>query len=201
MNNVRKLCFGVLFFALSACTFYGKKVPEANAPELSAPPKSGTASLSSLAVPDVPAGMLAGSLKDPLGKRAVNLVIHADRQLNRFQNNAHTLLLCVYQLKEPNAFDQLSEEPEGMSRLLECSRFDGSVALARRIVVQPGQVVRDARAFAEGSRFVGIATGYFRKGKEKVTHIAPLWFTNGEFSGNTIEVELGPTEIEHITEK
>jgi predicted component of type VI protein secretion system len=134
-------------------------------------------------------------------KEDLTLLIRADLQLNRFQNNAHTLFMCIYQLKDPNAFNQLAEEKDGVPKLLECNRFDGSVANAKRIVVQPGQSMKDSRDRAEGARFIGIATGYFGSGKQKVTELAPLSVNNAGFSSTTIDVQLGPYEIERVTVK
>jgi type VI secretion system VasD/TssJ family lipoprotein len=127
--------------------------------------------------------------------------ISADTGLNRFRNSAHALYLCLYQLKDPNAFNQLAEEKEGMGRLLECNRFDSSVANARRFVVQPGQQLKETRDRAEGARYLGIATGYYGNGREKVTHLAPLEVKNGEPSGHAVAIELGPHQIERITVK
>jgi type VI secretion system VasD/TssJ family lipoprotein len=134
-------------------------------------------------------------------KQDFTLLIKGDPQLNRFQNNSHTLFLCVYQLKDPNAFNQLAEEKDGLPKLLECSRFDGSVANAKRVSVQPGQTIKETRDRAEGARFIGIAAGYYGSGNQKVTDLAPLSVVNGDFSGNTIGIDLGTYEIDNVTVK
>ena len=134
-------------------------------------------------------------------KQDFTLLIQADSQLNRFQNNSHTLFLCVYQLKDPNAFNQLAEEKDGLPKLLECARFDGTVANAKRVSVQPGQTIKETRDRAEGARFIGIAAGYYGSGNQKVTDIAPLSVVNGDFPGNTIGIDLGPFEIDQVTVK
>lgn len=135
-------------------------------------------------------------------KDDITLVIRADQQLNRFQNNAHALFLCIYQLKDPNGFNQLTEEEGGMAKMLECRRFDATVANAKRQVVQPGQELREIRDRAQGARFIGIAAGYYGTGKERVTHLAPLTPAVGAgYGGTTITIELGPYEIESVTVK
>lgn len=40
-------------------------------------------------------------------KEAIRLHIKADNKLNLDEGEAHTLLLCVYQLSDPNTFNQL----------------------------------------------------------------------------------------------
>lgn len=132
---------------------------------------------------------------------AVTVVVNADPGLNRFRNNAHALVLCLYQLKESNGFSQLAEDKDGMSKLLECGRFDSSVAHARRIVVQPGQTLKETPFKAEGARFMGIATGYYGAGKQRTSHLVPLSGTHDDGSARTVQVDLGPLEIRDVTVK
>ena len=135
-------------------------------------------------------------------KEAVTIEVKADAQLNRFDKKPHTLYLCIYQLKDPNGFNQLAEEKGGLTKLLECSRFDGSVASAKQLVVQPGQELREVRDRAEGARYVGIATGYYGTGKEKLTDSFPLLPVHrGDTSSSVIRIDLGPRQITRITVK
>ena len=132
-------------------------------------------------------------------KEGLTLQIQADPQLNRYQRNAHTLFLCLYQLKDPNGFVQLAQERDGLQKLLECGRFDDSVANARQYVIQPGQRLTEMRDRSEGSRYLGVATGYFGSGKEKVTDLANL--SAGGDGAATISIELGPHEITSVKVK
>lgn len=132
-------------------------------------------------------------------KEAISILIKADPQLNRFQRNAHALFLCIYQLKDPNGFNQLAQEKDGIPKLLECSRFDASVANAKQFTVQPGQELNDVRDRAEGARYIGLATGYYGTGKERVTELSPLAPGRGsDPSGASIRIELGPQEITSV---
>jgi len=70
-------------------------------------------------------------------KGAVLLQLKADPQLNLYQGSPHTLSLCLYQLRDPNGFNQLAADQNGLYKLLECSRFDPTVATATRLDVQP----------------------------------------------------------------
>ena len=135
-------------------------------------------------------------------KDDIILLVKADPQLNRFQNNAHTLLLCIYQLKDPNGFNQLIEEEGGIAKLMECRRFDASVANAKRLIIQPGQELNDVRDRAQGARFIGLVSGYYGMGKEKLSHLVPLTLDSaGDSPGTTITIELGPYEINNVTVK
>ena len=130
-------------------------------------------------------------------KGGITFDITADLQLNRYKNTPHALQLCLYQLKDPNAFNQLADDPNSLAKLMECGKFDSSISYAKRIVVQPGQKMSEQLDMAEGTRFIGIATGYYSSGNEKKTHLAPV---TGHSTTN-LAVELGPNEISSVTVK
>jgi len=94
-------------------------------------------------------------------KEAIHLNLKADPQLNLYDGSPHTLLLCIYQLKDPNAFNQLTEDENGLYKLLECSRFDSSVAYSKRLIVHPGKDLTTDLDRAEGARYVAIVAGYY----------------------------------------
>ena len=54
-------------------------------------------------------------------QEAIDIHVKADSQLNLYEGLPHTLLMCVYQLKDPNAFNQLTEDDDGLYKLLELS--------------------------------------------------------------------------------
>lgn len=129
-------------------------------------------------------------------EKSVGLSIKGDQQLNLYQNSSHTLYLCICQLKEPNAFNQLIDETGGMEKLLsECNRFDASVAYAKRYVVQPGQLLNDQQDHAEGARYMGIVAGYYSMKKENVVRLFPI------SKSLSLSIELGPRGILDIREK
>ena len=132
-------------------------------------------------------------------REVINVVIKSDPQLNRFEKNAHALLLCLYQLKDPNGFSQLAQDRDGIPKLLECSRFDATVVNAKQFVVQPGQELKVVRGRGEGARYIGVATGYYCLGREKVTELSLLTTENGgQPSGSLVRIDLGPHEITSV---
>ena len=83
-----------------------------------------------------------------------------------------------------------------MEKLLsECNRFDGSVAYAKRYVVQPGQLLNDQQDHAEGARFLGMVAGYYHMRKESAVRLFPISKTLN------VLIELGPRGIQGIREK
>ncbi|GAM09419.1 type VI secretion lipoprotein [Geobacter sp. OR-1] len=146
-------------------------------------------------------GMMPWSKKGSDGaagyeKNALTINFRSDRQLNLYQGRSHSLVVCVYQLKEPNSFNQLADEKDGIYKLMECGRFDGSVAYVKRQIVQPGEDTGGFVDMAEGSKYLGVAAGYFdlnRKGSVRLFTLEKKWFGDP-----VVDLILGPQEITDI---
>ncbi len=139
-------------------------------------------------------------------KDGIKININADPMLNEDQGSPHTLYLCVYELKDPNAFNLLASDIKGIYRLLECSPFDHSVTYSRSIIVQPGQVATYSLDRAEGTRFVAVCAGYYninRAGVVRLYEIPVVTKTQGVLTRTeiavpevlNIDLDLGPTAI------
>jgi predicted component of type VI protein secretion system len=137
-------------------------------------------------------------------KDAIRLHLKSDPQLNLYQRSPHTLVLCAYHLKDPNAFNQLLEEKEGLWKLLECGRFDPTVTNSKRVVIQPGQEMTEALDRPEGAKFFGLVAGYYLLQKERVVRLFPIPVVS-ERRGNTlyqkpgvlnVNLYMGPQEIQ-----
>ena len=131
-------------------------------------------------------------------REAVRLHLQADSRLNTYGEGPHTLLLCVYFLSDPNAFNETMEEKEGLSKLLECGRFDRSVARIKRLVIQPGQTSTELLDRAEGARYVGVAAGYYSMEKEGSTRLfaIPVTWLMKNPAMLDIDLYLGPQEMQ-----
>jgi len=102
-------------------------------------------------------------------KDAIELHLKSDKQLNYKDKKAHALVICLYQLINPNAFSQLSDSHDGLYKLLECSVFDqASVAVSRQLVVNPGKDVEVKIDRAEGAKYVALVAGYYTIDKTKI---------------------------------
>jgi type VI secretion system VasD/TssJ family lipoprotein len=133
-------------------------------------------------------------------REAITLTLRADPRLNLYQGIPHTLVACTYQLKDPNAFNQLVDERDGLSKLLECSRFDASVAYAKRSVVQPGQEIRESLDRAEGAKYVSVVAGYYNLQKWNVVRLfqIPVGTLSSKPQNVNIELYLGPQAIQDV---
>ena len=141
--------------------------------------------------------------------QAIQLHLRADRRLNLFQNNSHSLSLCVYQLVDPNGFNQRIGEEEGLYELLECKRFDSSVATFKRLVIQPGEEVEKKLDRGEGAKYVAVVAGYFTLQRDRIYLLREIpvviekkgWiFRTKIHKLGTMEIDLllGPQEIHEI---
>jgi len=146
-------------------------------------------------------------------KEAIKLTLQADPQLNLYNNMAHTLQLSVYQLKDPNGFNQLAETEDGLYKLLEGSMFDATVANFKRLNMSPGQSMPFIMDRAEGAKYIGIAAGYATIEKDRITRLIniPVILVE-EGSGFkkqlvsrpeiiNLKLRLGPQQIEDIKGK
>ena len=105
-------------------------------------------------------------------KDAIEFHLKADKQLNYKDKKAHSLVICVYQLISPNAFNQLSGSRNGLSSLLECSVFDpAGVAVSKQIFVSPGKDMDIKLDRAEGAKYVALVAGYYTIDKDKITRL------------------------------
>lgn len=129
-------------------------------------------------------------------KDAVTMKIKSDPRLNLYQDRSHSLVLCMYELTEPNMFNQLSDEEDGIYKLMECGRFDSSVAFARRYIVQPGVDINGVLDRAEGVKYVGITAGYYNLKKSVATRLQPI--KNNRGSKINVDLTLGPQAVQDM---
>jgi type VI secretion system VasD/TssJ family lipoprotein len=131
---------------------------------------------------------------------AIHLNLQADFQLNLYEGQPHTLLVCVYQLRDPNAFNQLTEDEDGLYKLLECSRFDSSVVNSKRLFIQPGQTLTDTLDRAEGARYVAVVAGYYLVRKESLVRLYKIpWFVEKKgFLRRSKVSKPGPLKIDLV---
>jgi type VI secretion system VasD/TssJ family lipoprotein len=139
-------------------------------------------------------------------KNAIHLMLRSDPKLNFYKDLPHPLLVCVYQLRDPNSFNQLSDDTDGLYELLQCSLFDPTVLNSKRLTVHPGQDLDISLDRAEGAKYVGLVAGYYSIKKDRISRLfdIPVEVVE-EASGKhrkyqriahiSVEVILGPQQI------
>lgn len=95
------------------------------------------------------------------GKEAIQLHIKADPKLNFQDGLAHTLLLCTYQLRNTDAFNQLTNDQDGLYKLLACELFDESVAASKSLLIHPGIESTFSLNRVEEAKHFAIVAGYY----------------------------------------
>jgi type VI secretion system VasD/TssJ family lipoprotein len=93
-------------------------------------------------------------------KSAVRIHIKADNKLNLFNNKAHTLYVCLYQLRDVISFDKLATDASGIRQMLECRLFDEGVVWAGSKVIHPGEDIVLTLDRAERAEHIGLVAGY-----------------------------------------
>ncbi|GAB6909182.1 Type VI secretion system outer membrane lipoprotein TssJ [Desulfosarcina cetonica] len=105
---------------------------------------------------------------------AILMRVQADPKLNFEDGDAHTLLLCTYQLSDPNTFNQLAGDQDGIYKLLACNLFgDGAVA-SKRVFLQPDQTIQMRLDRAEGARWVAVVAGYSVLEKSRIAKMVEI---------------------------
>ena len=105
------------------------------------------------------------------GEKAIEISYKADKNLNLYDEKSHTILMCLYQLSDPNIFNELSKSEDGLNKLLNCSRFDQSVVGFMKIIVQPGESKNLSLDRAENAKWAGIVAGYYNLSPDMVTRL------------------------------
>lgn len=135
-------------------------------------------------------------------KGAIELSMFSHENLNLYQEQAHSLIVCAYQMRDLSAFNQVVDEKDGLPKLLKCSRFDPSVIYAKRLVVQPGEKAKELMDRSEGAKYVCIVAGYYDLTKETAVQSFPIplsFFQNPKKLA--INLNLGSQGIEEIEEQ
>jgi type VI secretion system VasD/TssJ family lipoprotein len=136
-------------------------------------------------------------------KNAISLNFTGDPDLNLYQKRAHSLVVCVYHLKDLNGFNQLTDEKDGLPRLLECGRFDPGVTYSRRLVVQPARALNETLDRTDGAKYVGVVAGYYNLQKENSVRSFPIPVTGKRVKKSLVQkpakmnldLYFGPQEI------
>lgn len=131
------------------------------------------------------------------GIGAIQLRIKSDQDLNYYNGEPHTLRLCVYQLSSLNAFNQLREEKDGFSKLLECSSFDSSVTSSKPFVIYPGQDLNEVIDRAEGTKYIAFIAGYYKMQKDESirNYQIPVGYFSKKPKKVQIDLYLGQDKI------
>ncbi|MDO5483588.1 MAG: type VI secretion lipoprotein TssJ [Desulfovibrionaceae bacterium] len=130
--------------------------------------------------------------------RALALHLKATPDLNYVDGQAHTLRLCMYQLEKTDTFNDLASTSEGLTKLMQCERFDPSVKDMNSQIITPGQV--ESRLFdrAEGARHVAVVAGY---GKLEPGLVSRVWdvpaarYESGSLFWKDVYYYPGPLEM------
>ncbi len=142
---------------------------------------------------------------------AVKVRIKADPMLNRDEGKAHTLHACLYQLKDPNGFNQLAGDRDGLYNLLRCDLFDPGVASSKTVTVNPGEETTLIFDRAESAKFFAVVAGYYGIKKARIVRLIqfPVIAERKGFFTRThtlrpgildVTLTLGPLQIENLKE-
>jgi len=132
----------------------------------------------------------AGAPQYMYEKEAITLNLKSDPQLNLYRNSPHTLMVCLYQFRDPNMYNQLMDERDGLQKLLECNRFDASVTSAKSFVMSPNKQKTEKIDRVEGTKYVVLVAGYYNLVKENVTYFLPVPVSSFSSKPKVMNIDL-----------
>lgn len=109
-------------------------------------------------------------------RKAKDIVLNVDAapNLNLFQNKAHTLALCVYQLADDTAFLDLAATKSGVTKLVECGRFDDSVVHSEMVIFAPDTSRKLTMDRYEGTKHLALAAGYYESSPSQSARLVSI---------------------------
>lgn len=105
---------------------------------------------------------------------ALKVRINPADDLNFYRNRSHTLVLGVYQLSDPNPFNDKRSTAAGLQQLLTEGLADPTIVAFKRVVVQPGKSQPIVLDRAEGAKQIGFVAGYYKLEADRVTRLIPI---------------------------
>lgn len=102
---------------------------------------------------------------------SLELRFRADKMLNLYDAQGHTLMLCIYQLSDPNGFNNMVKTETGLKKLLECKDFDPTAVYYQQLIVQPGEDRVIPLDRAEKAAFVAVVAGYYELAPQRSTRL------------------------------
>lgn len=142
--------------------------------------------------------------------RALTLELNADPELNTYDGFSHNVLLCIFQLSDTAAFEELAANQGGLRKLLACDRFDKSVVHFERRYISPGSQSTLVLDRAEGAQFLAVAAGYYAlvpgmvtrswQFPLKVEQEGSLFWKSDVYSPGGLQMDLllGPRSIQRM---
>lgn len=107
----------------------------------------------------------------------ISLHYKADKLLNAFNDEPHTVVMIVYQLTGIDTFNNLAKNENGIKKLLREESFDQTVVSIDRVIVQPNDIKTLVVDRAEKARWVGIVAGYYELVPGLVSHSFKIPFS------------------------
>lgn len=104
------------------------------------------------------------SIKWQWQPKAIKMSVSATDKLNWYDGQAHSLMVCVYQLSDKAKFVEYASTANGINIMLACNRFDNTVTQSERIFLQPGSKWIGSFDRFDKTKFFAVVAGYVNKG-------------------------------------
>ncbi len=106
-------------------------------------------------------------------KKAMTLRVQPSNDLNIFQDRAHNILLAIFQISDPNIFNEKSSTQAGISELLTMENINAGLGIVnlKKVVIRPGKISDFMMDRSKSAQYVGFVAGYAHLIPENVAKI------------------------------
>ena len=108
------------------------------------------------------------------GSKEVNFQLEAMQRLNSFNGESHTVVVKVFQLSDPGAFNKLLKTSSGIRYLLTTEELDPSILFVDRLVIEPNASRYLSFDRQEGARYVAIVAGFVGLNARNSSRLIPI---------------------------
>ncbi|GAB6074648.1 type VI secretion system lipoprotein TssJ [Nautilia lithotrophica] len=109
----------------------------------------------------------------------IKINYESSNRLNFFENEAHSIIVFIYQLSDKNMFEALCNDQSGVYELLKGKIFDKSVLNVTKKIIFPAQKGSIIEDRLQNTKYIGIVAGYFNSPK---CILIPLKIKNAYFT-------------------
>jgi predicted component of type VI protein secretion system len=128
----------------------------------------------SIGINTAPSDSIRQKVRWTFEKKAVTIHVSADPDLNESDRHAHTLIIGIAQIQDPNGFLPLVQNPDRAMETLAGGKKRAGILSVSRFVVPPGADGKIVLDRMRNAMYIGIITGYSDYAPGKDIRIRPM---------------------------
>ena len=107
-------------------------------------------------------------------KQAITVHVSSDKDLNWSDKRAHTLIIGIVQIQDPNGFLPIVLNPDRAMEVLSSGKKSSGILSVRRFIIPPGTSQDIVTDRMRNAMYIGIIAGYSDYSSKKDIQIRPM---------------------------